>query len=107
MVKYLVQVTYSDESLATLVSHPQDRGAVLSELFERLGGKVEVFYHALGDFDLVMIAELPDNESIAALNYGIRATGVTASLKSTMLLSSEEGMNALRRAGSSGYKPPS
>ena len=40
MPKYLVQFTYSDDALADLVRKPEDRGAVLSELVERLGGKV-------------------------------------------------------------------
>ena len=48
MPKYLIQVTYSDDALADLVRNPEDRGAVITELFERLGGKVEAFYHSLG-----------------------------------------------------------
>ena len=35
MAKYMIQMTYSDDALAELVRHPQDRGAVVSELFER------------------------------------------------------------------------
>ena len=31
-----MQLTYSDDALAELVKHPQDRGAVITELFDRL-----------------------------------------------------------------------
>lgn len=106
IAKFLVQLTYSDDALAELMRHPQDRGAVISELFDRLGGKVEIFYHALGVFDLVVISELPDNESMAAIHFAIRSTGVAKNLQLTPLLTREEGVNALRRAGASGYQPP-
>jgi len=52
-----VQLTYSDDALAELVKHPQDRGAVITELFDRLGGRVEAFYHSIGEYDLITISE--------------------------------------------------
>ena len=107
IAKYLIQLTYSDDALAELVRHPQDRGAVISELFERLGGKIEVFYHSMGEYDLVVIAEMPDNESMAAIQFAVRSTGIAKDHKVTPLLSREEAVNALRRAGGSGYQPPS
>ncbi len=107
MPKYLIQFTYSDDALAELVTHPQDRGAVISELFDRLGGKVEAFHHALGEYDLIIIAEFPDNETLAAIQIAIRSAGVEKNQQITTLLSREEAVNALRRAGSSGYQPPS
>ncbi len=106
MAKYLMQVTYSDSALAELVSQPQDRGAVISELFDRLGGKVEAFHHSLGEYDLVIIAEFPDNETLAAIQFAVRSTGAAKNLVTTTLLSREEAVNALRRSGSSGYQPP-
>ena len=88
------------------MNHPQDRGAVISDLFERLGGGVEAFYHALGEYDLVIIAEFPDNERMAAVQFAVRSTGVAKTQNITMLLSREQGVNALRRAGGAGYEPP-
>ncbi len=107
MPKYLIQVAYSDGALADLVRQPEDRGAVISELVDRLGGKVEVFYHSLGQYDVVMIAEFPDNETVAAIQIAVRAAGVEKYQNVTALLTREEALNALKRAGSSGYQPPS
>ncbi len=107
MPKYLIQVAYSDGALADLVRHPEDRGAVISDLVDRLGGKVEVFYHSLGQYDVVMIAEFPDNETVAAIQIAVRAAGVEKYQNVTTLLTREEALNALKRAGSSGYQPPS
>jgi uncharacterized protein with GYD domain len=107
MPKYLIQVAYSDDALADLVRQPEDRGAVISELVDRLGGKVEAFYHSLGQYDIVIIAEFPDNETVAAIQIAVRAAGVEKYQNVTTLLTREEAVNALRRAGSSGYQPPS
>lgn len=107
MPKYLIQATYSDEALADLVRNPEDRGAVLSELVDRLGGNIEAFYHCLGDYDVVLIAEFPDNETVAAIQIAVRAGGALQDQKITALLTREEAVNALKRAGSSGYEPPS
>lgn len=107
MPKYLLQFTYNDAALAELITHPQDRGKVVSELFDRLGGKVESFYHSLGEYDLVIIAEFPDNETMAAITNAVRAAGVEKDHKITILLTQEEALMALKRAGSTGYQPPS
>ena len=107
MPKYLIQVAYSDNALADLVRQPEDRGAVISELVDRLGGKVEAYYHSLGEYDVVIIAEFPDNETVAAIQIAVRAAGVEKYQNVTTLLTREEALNALKRAGSSGYQPPS
>ena len=106
MAKYLIQFTYSDEALAELMQHPQDRGTAISELFDRLGGKVETFYHCLGEYDLVIIAEFPDNETMAAIRIAVRSTGVAKYQNVTTLLTREEALSALRRASGAGYRPP-
>ena len=107
MAKYLVQFAYSDDALAGLVRHPQDRGAVLSALSDRLGGKVESFYHSYGEYDLIIIAEFQNDETMQALQVAIRSTGVSKDLKITPLLTREEAISALKRAGSADYHPPS
>ena len=106
MPKFLIQFTYDNAALAELVKNPQDRGEVLIELFDRLGGKFESFYHSLGEYDLVGIAEFPDNETMAAVINAVRATGVERDHKTTSLLTREEALMALKRAGSTGYQPP-
>ena len=106
MAKFLIQLTYSDSALAELVKHPEDRGAAISEWFARLGGEVEVFYYCFGDYDTVVIAEFPNKETMRAISFAVRSTGVAKEHKITSLLSREEGVSALKRAGSADYHPP-
>jgi len=83
MAKFLIQISYADSALAELVKHPEDRGAAVSEWYERLGGKVEVFYHCFGDYDLVVIAEFPSNETMRAISFATRSTGFAKDHKIT------------------------
>jgi len=59
-----------------------DRGEVISELFDRLGSKIESFYHSLGEYDLVIIAEFPDNETMAGIADAVRANESRRTIKS-------------------------
>ena len=43
-------------------------------LIEQLGGTLETFYFALGGTDAYVIAELPDNVSVAAAALAVGAT---------------------------------
>ena len=107
MARYLTQVSYTSEAMSHLISNPQDRGAVIRELFQRLGGKVETFDYCFGDYHLVLIVEFPDNESVEAIMMAAYASGAIKDLKITVLMPMEEAVRAMTRAHAAGYKPPS
>ena len=65
------------------------RRAVVEETLKGLGGKVEAFYYAFGDADVVAIFDLPDNASATAVALTVAATGAVH-LKTTVLISAEE-----------------
>jgi uncharacterized protein with GYD domain len=105
MPSYLVQVSYSAEALAALVASPHDRSKVVARVVKRLGGKLNGSWLSFGDYDVTLIIEMPDNVSAAALALAAAAGGSLKSVKTTPLLSMDEAMAALEKAGTSGYKP--
>jgi uncharacterized protein with GYD domain len=105
MASYLVQVSYTPEALSALIAKPQDRSAVVAKVIEKLGGKPIGSWLSFGDYDLVMIIEMPNNISAAALALAAAAGGSCKSVKTTPLLTLAQGLSALRKAGTSGYKP--
>lgn len=107
MPSYLIQVAYTSEAVAALVKKPHDRAAVVGKAIEKLGGKVTGFWLSFGDYDVVGVFEMPDNTSAAAFALALGAGGACKSVKTTPLLPMEEGIAALKKAGSSGYKPAS
>jgi uncharacterized protein with GYD domain len=105
MASYLYQISYSSEAWAALVKRPQDRVEAVRKVVEKLGGKLETFWFAFGDYDLIGVLDMPDNASAAAFSVAIAAGGACKHVKTTPLLSLAEGLEAMKKAGSSGYKP--
>jgi uncharacterized protein with GYD domain len=105
MASFLVQVSYTPEALSALISKPQNRMAIVKKTIENLGGALTGAWMSFGDYDLVMILEMPNNVSAAALALAAAAGGSLKSIKTTPLLSVEQGNAALKKAAKSGYSP--
>ena len=106
MAKYLIQAAYTGEAWAAQIKNPQNRLEAVGAVVERLGGKIDGFYLAFGEFDIVGILDFPDNVSEAAFSIAVAAGGALKALKTTPLMSIEDGLEALRKAGTAGYRPP-
>jgi uncharacterized protein with GYD domain len=105
MPLYLTQVAYTQESWQALINNPRDRMDAIRPALEKLGGKVINGYFAFGDYDIVAITEMPDNVSAAAMAIAFAAGGSCKSVKTTPLLTTAEGIEALRKAADAGYRP--
>ena len=75
----------------------------LDHLVKGVGGTLEAFYYAFGDYDLIVIMDLPDNASAAALSLAVSAGGASK-VKTTVLLTPEEIDLATKK--SVHYRPP-
>jgi uncharacterized protein with GYD domain len=106
MTHYLLQVAYTAEGWATLVQHPHNRLEELRPVVARLGGSLEALWMSFGDYDVVALLQLPDHVSAAALSIAVSAGGAVKAVKTTPLMSVEEGMEAMAKAGEVGYKAP-
>lgn len=107
MAHFLVQVAYTSNALATLTKNPQDRTGVIRSLIEKLGGSLVGAWFAFGDYDVVLICQMPDNISAAAFSFAGSAGGAINAIKTTPLMSIEDGVEALRKVSGTGYQPPS
>lgn len=103
---YLVQASYSSQATAAMIKNPQDRAAAVKPMIEQMGGKLHGLWLAFGEYDVVAIAELPDNVSAAALSMAIGASGALGSYRTTPLITTGEAMEAMKKAGTAGYQPP-
>jgi len=105
MPSYLVQASYTSESIASLIKTPQNRGEVVRKAVEHLGGKLVGGWLSFGEYDVVLIAELPDQVSAAAIAMAAAAGGSLKGIKTTPLLTFEEGLAAAKKAAGTGYMP--
>jgi uncharacterized protein with GYD domain len=106
MAYYLVQASYTSEAWAAQVANPQNRLEQLRGVVVGLGGSINSLYYAFGEYDILGIMEMPDNVSAAAFALAASAGGAVKSLKTTPLMTTEEGIEAMRKAGGAGYRPP-
>jgi uncharacterized protein with GYD domain len=107
MPHYLIQVAYNRGGVAALLQEPQDRIEKVTPAIEAVGGRVECGYFAFGDHDVVLICEMPDNTSAAAFALAVAAGGTVGSYKTTVLLTPDEAVEAMRKAAESSYQPAS
>src|SRR5918996_883590 len=108
MAHYLMQGSFANQGISNLVQNPdQDRQAAIRSVIEGMGGRVESFYFAFGDYDAILIAELPDNVSAAAYSLAVAAGGAFRTYKTTVLITTDEAVEAMRKASTVGYRLPS
>jgi uncharacterized protein with GYD domain len=104
MPKYLVQAAYSAEGLKGLQKDKASgRRQAVTNAVEGLGGKVDAMYFALGEHDVLLIVDMPDVVSGAALGLTVSATGLVRT-KTTSLLTIEETDRALAKTAD--YRAP-
>lgn len=106
MTHYMLQAAYTPQAWAALLKNPHDRVQALKPVLDKLGGKVESSYFAFGDYDIVAIVQMPANTDMAAFSIAAAAGGAVKSLKTTPLLTTAEGLDAMQKAAASGYTPP-
>jgi len=103
---YLTQASYTADAMKAMVANPQDRAAATGKMIEAAGGKMLHFFFAFGEYDAVIISEAPDNTTYSSVALAAAAGGGLSKLKTTVLMTSEEVMEAFRGAGRVLYTPP-
>ena len=106
MPYYLIQAAYTGDAWRTQTGNPQNIIDRVRPAAENLGGTVESAYYAFGEYDVVAIVQFPDNVSAAAFSVAASAGGAAKAIKTTPLMTVEEGMEMMRKAGGAGYRPP-
>ena len=106
MPMYLTRFSYTPETWARLIQHPEDRRQAAQTYIESVGGKLHGFWYAFGSHDGVNLWEAPDNVSMAAVALAIGSGGAVTDLETTVLLGVEDTLDALRTAQDVTYRPP-
>ena len=106
MAVYMSQFSYTTEAWKALMKNPEDRSGVLKSMIEKLGGKLICLYYCYGDYDGVAISEYPDNVTSVAGVLSVISAGHLKTVKTTVLMSVEDSVEAMRKAGGIVYPGP-
>jgi uncharacterized protein with GYD domain len=104
MPRYLIEASYTQEGIKGVIGEGgSSREDAIGKMVADQGGSVEAFYFAFGERDVIIIADLPDNTTAAAIGMSVGAAGAATS-RTTVLLTAEEIDAASHKSVS--YRPP-
>jgi uncharacterized protein with GYD domain len=106
MPLYLTRFSYTPETWGRLIGSPEDRRLAAQSYIESVGGTLHGFWYAFGEHDGYNLWEAPDNVSMAAVAMAIGAGGALRSIETTVLLTVDEAMDAMRKADEVQYRAP-
>ncbi|MCX5262305.1 GYD domain-containing protein [Streptomyces canus] len=85
---------------------PRGPRSAAQAYIESVGGKLHGFWYAFGTHDGYNLWEAPDSVSMAAVALAISGGGALSSFETTVLLTVDETMDALRKAERIQYRAP-
>lgn len=106
MPLYMFQAAYTAESVAAQIKDPRDRIEAVRPSAEAVGGKIIAGGYSFGEYDVVILAEAPDDVTAASISLATVAGGAVRLAKTTRLLSGQEWVEALQKTQGSQYRPP-
>ena len=104
MPKYLIEASYTVDGVKGLFKEGgTGRRTAIETAAKGLGGSVESFHFVFGDDDVIVILDMPDNVSMAALSLAVSGGGgATSSVR--VLLTPEEIDAAVKKTAE--YRGP-
>jgi uncharacterized protein with GYD domain len=106
MPLYLTKFSYTPATWARLIGRPEDRRRAAQSYIESVGGKLHGFWYAFGTHDGYNLWEAPDNVSMAAVAVAISGGDALSSFETSVLLTVDEMIEALQKAGRIQYRAP-
>jgi uncharacterized protein with GYD domain len=103
---YLSKFSYTPETWARMIANPEDRREAAESYIASVGGKLHGFWYGYGAHDGYTLWEAPDNVSMAAVALALSSGGALSALDTSVLLTVEETLDALRKAKEIQYQAP-
>jgi uncharacterized protein with GYD domain len=95
----MYQAAYTPESWAAQLKNPQNRVEMVGrQACEAVGGKLVGGWYCFGEYDLIVICDVPGNESMSAIAMALAAGGAVKAGKTTVLMSGADGASAIKKA---------
>ena len=96
MSKYMIEASYTVDGVkGVLKEGGSGRRAAIEQLITSAGGTMECFYFVFGEDDVIVVVDLPDNATMAAVSLAVSAAGAATS--SVRVLLTPEEIDAAAR----------
>ena len=91
---YIAQGRFSREAVRGMLAAPEDRTKPVSKLFKEAGGKLIGWYLTFGEYDWLLIAEVPNEMTMAAASMAASAGGGVIDIKTTVAFTGPDAVKA-------------
>jgi uncharacterized protein with GYD domain len=106
MPLYMLQFAYTSNAWAALAKNPENRGEAISALAQKMGGRLVDIYYCFGEYDGVVLVDLPNDTVATAMVIAAVAPGHVKSTRTTRLMTVNEAVDAMKQAGAVAYPAP-
>src|SRR5439155_16863038 len=104
---FVTQGRFTREYLRGGLAKPEDRQAAIARLCEQAGGKLLSLYFTLGQYDFMVVSEMPDAKAASVLALIAAGGGGIEGSVTTQAFTTAEAKDLFTAAGkiAAGYKP--
>lgn len=97
MAHYVMLLKFTDQGIRN-VKDTTKRAAAAAEMAGKMGAKVTSTYWTMGQYDLVLTADAPDDETIAAISIKLGSFG-NVGIQTMRAFDANEVGNILKKVG--------
>lgn len=101
---FITQGRYTPNALKGMVEKPEDRQSEVKGLFRRAGGKLLSYYFTFGEYDFLIVAEMPDEATMLSVLAVAASGGGVTDLKTTVAMTTAQAKEALASANEAAGK---
>ena len=106
MPLYMLQFAYTSDAWAALARKPENRAEAITTLAQKMGGRLVDIYYCFGEYDGVVLVDLPNDTVATAFVIAAVSPGHVKSTRTTRLITVDEAVDAMRQAGEVAYVAP-
>jgi uncharacterized protein with GYD domain len=108
MSHYLIEVSYTPEAWSAQIDKQANVIERITPALDACGGTLQCMYYAFGEVDLIGVIDFPTPEDATAFGLAVGSSGALRLYRTTPLLTIDQGIDAMRRAGKARkvYAPP-
>jgi uncharacterized protein with GYD domain len=74
MATYVSLIRYTEQGIRNIKESPNRLDAA-KKAYQAAGGELKAFYLAMGKYDIVIVSEAPDDETVARITLSLGALG--------------------------------
>jgi len=107
MPLFITQGRFTREYIKGGLARPEDRQAAISRLCEQVGGKLVLLCFTLGQYDFMVVSEMPDAKAVSMLAFVATGGGGIEGSATTQAFTTAEAKDMFEAAGgiAGSYKP--